>query len=127
MICDYRIVLQCGGNDAERQPAEVISARIESLVDDIRRLCPMSDILINKTQPRGNNPKVLNNINKLNASLESRYNGDEHVQVIDVCPKAPELYRKDMVHFNSKGSFKYATQLADNLSSFHMWDNKMWI
>ena len=30
-----RVVLQCGGNDAERQPAEVISIWIESLVHDI--------------------------------------------------------------------------------------------
>ena len=33
-----RIVLQCGGNDAERQPAEVVTTRIETLVHNIKRL-----------------------------------------------------------------------------------------
>ena len=31
-----RIVLQCGGNDAERQPAEVVTTRIETLVHIIK-------------------------------------------------------------------------------------------
>ena len=65
-----RIVLQCGGNDAEQQPAIVISARIETLVHDIKRLSPGSDILINKIPPRGRNQKVLNNIEKINSAQE---------------------------------------------------------
>ena len=57
-----RVVLQCGGSDAERQPAEVISTHIESLVHDIKRICPKSNIIINKVPPRDKNQKVLNNI-----------------------------------------------------------------
>ena len=117
----------CGGNDAERQPAEVISTRIESLVHDIRRLCPMSDIIINKVPPRGNSQKLNNNIKKLNSCLDHRYRCDNHVQVIDVCPKSPQFYRRDLVHFNSKGSFQFAKQLADCLSNFYWTDRKMWI
>ena len=122
-----RVVLQCGGNDAERQPAEVISTRIESLVHDIKRICPTSDIIINKVPPRGKNQKVLNNIKRLNSSLEYRYQGDENVQVIDVCPKAPQFYRKDLTHFNFRGSFQFAKQLSDHLSNFHWLDRRMWI
>ena len=122
-----KVVLQCGGNDAERQPAEVISTRIESLVHDIRRLCPMSDIIINKVPPRGNSQKLNNNIKKLNSCLAHRYRCDNHVQVIDVCPKSPQFYQRDLVHFNSKGSFQFAKQLADCLSNFYWTDRKMWI
>ena len=86
-----RIVLRCGGNDAERQPAAVVSARIETLVHDIKQpaavvsarietsvhdikhLCPISDILINKIPHRVCNQRVLNNIDRMNSALDKRY------------------------------------------------------
>ena len=121
-----RIVLQCGGNDAEQQPAIVVSAHIETLVHDIKRLSPGSDILINKIPPRGRNQKVLNNVEKIN-SAPKRYQNDVVVQIIDICPKAFECYRKDLVHLNSKGSHVFATRLAEQLSNFSWWERKMWI
>ena len=122
-----RIVLQCGGNVAERQPAAVVSARIETLVHDIKRLSPTSDILINKIPPRGCNRRVLNNIDRINSALDKRYQNDDAVRVIDVCPKAFDCYHKDLVHFNFKGSHVFATRLAEQLSNFAWWDRKMWI
>ena len=122
-----RIVLQCGGNDAERQPAEVVSARIETLVHDIKRLSPSSDIVINKVPPRGTNYKVLNNIQKLNSCLDHRYSSDGRVHIIDVCPKSSQCFRKDLVHFHSRGSFEFAKQLAEELSNLYLLDRKMWI
>ena len=122
-----RIVLQCGGNDAETQPAAVVTTRIETLVHDIKRLSPKSDIMINKIPPRGYNRKVLSNIEKINSNLENRYQNDDAVHIIDVCPKAIQCYRKDLVHFNSKGSFEFATCLAERLSNFPWWEKKMWI
>ena len=120
-------MLQYGGNDAERQPAEVVSARIETLVHDIKRLSPSSDIVINKVPPRGTNYKVLNNIQKLNSCLDHRYSTDGRVHIIDVCPKSSQCFRKDLVHFNSKGSFEFAKQLAEELSNFYLLDRRMWI
>ena len=122
-----RIVLQCGGNDTERQSAETVCARIETLRGNIRRLCPNSDILINKVPPQGNHQKVLRTIEKLNASLDQRYRYDEHVEIIDVCPKASHFFRRDMVHFNAKGVSQFAENLADSLSIFYGWDKRMWI
>ena len=122
-----QIVLHCGGNDAERQPADVVTARIETLVHAIRRLSPRSDIIINKVPPRGNNKKVLDNIQRLNSSLDLLYHGDDHVKIIDVCPKSHQFYRRDLVHFNSKGSFMFAEQLADKLSNFYWLEKQMWI
>ena len=122
-----RVVLQCGGNDIERQSAETVCTRIETLVGDIRRLCPNSDILINKVPPRGRNQKVLNTVDKLNACLDRRYRCDEHVAIIDVCPKSPHFFRRDMVHFNAKGVSQFAENLADILSNFYWWDKRMWL
>ena len=65
--------------------------------------------------PRGKNQKVLNKIKRLNSSLEYRYQGDDDVQVIDVCPKAPQFYCKDLTHFNFRGSFQFAKRLSDQL------------
>ena len=45
------IVLQCGGNDAETQPAAVVTTRIETLVHDIKRLSPKNVIMITKIPP----------------------------------------------------------------------------
>ena len=122
-----RIVLQCGGNDAEKQPAAVVSTRIESLVHDIRRISPKSDIMINKIPPRGRSRKVLNNIEKINSEIHNRYRNDDAVHIIDVCPKAIQCYRTDLVHFNSKGSYQFATHLAEKLSNFQWGGRKMWI
>ena len=120
-------MLQCGGNDIERQSAETVCTRIETLVGDIRRLCPNSDILISKVPHRGRNQKVLNTVDKLNACLDQRYRCDEHVEIIDVCPKSPHFFRRDMVHFNAKGVSQFAENLADILSNFYWWDKRMWL
>ena len=102
-------------------------AGIETLVGDIRRLCPNSDILINKVPPRGNHRKVLRTIDKLNACLDQRYRYDEHFEIIDVCPKAPHFFCRDMVHFNAKGVSQFAENLANKLSFFYERDKTMWI
>ena len=122
-----KIVIQCGGNDAKRQLADVVSARIETLVHDIKPLSPSSDIIINKVPPRGNNKKVITNIQRLNSCLDQRFHADDRVHIVDVCPKSCHFYRDDLVHFNSKGSFMFAEQLADKLSNFYLLDKKMWI
>ena len=80
-----------------------------------------------KVPSRGKDQKVLNNIKKLNSCLDYRYQSDNYVEVIDVGPKAPQFYRKDLTHFNAKGSFEFAKQLADILSNFHWSDRKMWM
>ena len=90
-----------------RQPAEVISTRIESLVHDIKRLYPTNDVIINKVPPRDKDQKVLNNIKKLYSCLDYRCQCDNFVEVVDVCPKAPQFYRKDLTHCNAKGSFQF--------------------
>ena len=43
--------------------------------------------------------------------------GDK-VDVIDICPHDPALFRKDMVHFNVKGTRVYAKQMHSMLSHF---------
>ena len=92
-------------------------APIETLVGDNRRLCPNSEILINKVPPRGNHQKVLRTVDKLNECLDQRYRYDEHVEIIDACPNAPHFFRRDMVHFNAKGVSQFAENLADSLSN----------
>ena len=83
-----RVILHCGSNNAERQPAEVISTRIKSLVHDIRRLCPTSDIILNTVPPRSKDQNVFNKIKNLNSYSDHLNQGDNYVEVIDVCLKA---------------------------------------
>ena len=122
-----KIFLQCGDNDAERQPADVVSGRIDTLVHDIKRLSQSSDIIINRVTPRGNNKKVIINMQRLSSCLDQRFRADDHVHIVDVYPKSYHFYHGDLVHFNSRGSFLFAEQLADKLSNFYLLDRKMWI
>ena len=93
----------------------------------IKRLSQSSDIIINRVTPRGNNKKVIINMQRLSSCLDQRFRADDHVHIVDVYPKSYHFYHGDLVHFNSRGSFLFAEQLADKLSNFYLLDRKMWI
>ena len=122
-----RIVLQCGGNDAERQPTEVVTTRIETLVHTIKRLCPTSGIIINKIPPRGTDNKILSKIEVINSSLDNHYCNDVLVEIINACSTSLRFYRSDFVHFNPKGAYQFAKQLADTISNFTWRERRKWI
>ena len=50
-----RIVIQCGGNDAESQPSNEIIKQYDNLIGDIQRRCPRASIILSKIPSRKKN------------------------------------------------------------------------
>ena len=119
-----RIVIQCGGNDAESQPSNEIIKQYDNLIGDIQRRCPRASIILSKIPQRKKNKDVLNNISRVNSFPQHRATESDGVWVIDVCPQDPALYRKDLVHFNVKGCRVYVKQMQSKLSNFSCSPNK---
>ena len=112
------VVLQCGGNDAESHSTDQITAQYDSLINDIQRRCPQAKVILSKIPPRKKNKDILNSISRINTYLQERSMKGDKVDVIDICPHDPALFRKDMVHFNVKGTRVYAKQMHSMLSHF---------
>ena len=113
-----RVVIQCGGNDAESQPSNEIIKQYDNLIGDIQRRCPRASVILSKIPPRRKSKDVLDNISRVNIFLQHRATEGNGVWVIDVCPHDPAMYRKDLVHFNVKGCRAYAKQMHSRLLNF---------
>ena len=112
------VVLQCGVNDAESHSTDQITAQYDSLINDIQRRCPQAKVILSKSPPRKKNKDILNSISRINTYLQERSMKGDKVDVIDICPHDHALFRKDIVHFNVKGTRVYAKQMHSMLSHF---------
>ena len=112
------VVLQCGVNDAESHSTDQITAQYDSLINDIQRRCPQAKVILSKIPPRKKNKDILNSISRINTYLQERSMKGDKVDVIDICPHDRALFRKDIVHFNVKGTRVYAKQMHSMLSHF---------
>ena len=64
-------------------------------------------------------PPPLNNITSINTWLKHRADRGNGVHTIEACPVSPLLFKRDMVHFNSKGLVLYAKRLKSHIQNFH--------
>ena len=110
------VILQCGGNDLETQPAEKIIAHYESLVGIVRARCPKSNIILSRVPYRRRGRNLNSKINCLNSYLESRGNRNDGISYVDACPPSLDMFKKDLVHFNVKGLKFYADKLSNFVS-----------
>ena len=122
ILCPSRqpdnIVLQCGGNDAERRDPVQIARQYESLIDTVRRTCPTSVIHVSKIPPRPRSENTNRSIKQVNAMLKDICTKKDMVEFIDICPTSRSEYRGDRVHFNKQGIASYANALATVLVNF---------
>ena len=112
------VVLQCGGNDSERRSAEAVIQQYDALIDDVQYYCPTAHIVISKVPLRGNNTDISSKINEINKYLENRATRGDGVIFIDACPQSLSMFKKDLVHFNSRGMRFYAQSMCNNLTNF---------
>ena len=112
------VVLQCGGNDSERRSAEAVIQQYDALIDDVQYYCPTAHIVISKVPLRGNNTDISRKINEINKYLENRATRGDGVIFIDACPQSLSMFKKDLVHFNSRGMRFYAQSMCNNLTNF---------
>ena len=113
-----RIILQCGGNDAERVPADRVIYEYDGLVSEVRRCCPRAQVILSTIPSRGNKANVHHNIDTINSWLKRRSQYRDGVFCIDVCPQLPGHFKRDLTHFNSKGLNFYAKRLSGQMSNF---------
>ena len=112
------VILQCGGNDAEKRPAERVIGQYESLINEVRRLCPDASISVSRIPPRRNNNTILNKIGQINAYLEQKCSRDKDLYFVDACPDSIYLYKRDLVHFNVRGTKFYSNKLKQHIQGF---------
>ena len=112
------VILQCGGNDAEKRPAERVIGQYESLISEVRRLCPDASISVSRIPPRRNNNTILNKIGQINAYLEQKCSRDKDLYFVDACPDSIYLYKRDLVHFNVRGTKFYSNKLKQHIQGF---------
>ena len=113
-----RIIIQCGGNDAERVSVNHVTHAYEGLLSDVRRLCPRTKIILCTIPPRGNNASVLQKIDSINTWMKRRARPGDGLYCIEASPQSPWFFRKDMTHFNARGLNVYAKRLSGHLSNF---------
>ena len=112
------IVLQCGGNDADKQNPDRIIDQYEGLIKDIRRQRPNAEIMTSTIPPRRMNRETFKRINYVNDYLKDRVARNDRVRMLDVVPKQPKYFAKDQVHFNDNGRKLYACNIITSLSNF---------
>ena len=112
------VVLQCGGNDVDNQSSYEVTREYDCLIGDIQQRCPRASIILIKIPPRRHNKDVLNKISPVNTYLQHRVSEGDGVNTIDVCPHDPAMFRKNLVHFNVKGSRIFAKQMYTELLIF---------
>ena len=112
------IVIQVGGNDATKQPANSIISRYESLIRNIRHRCPDAKIVLSKVPPRRGNARTVSNISEINVGIDNFANTMKNVCSVSVCPTSVLHFKKDCTHFNTSGMDLYARNLSAQLRNF---------
>ena len=122
---EINCVLQVAGNDSSVVPASAVIGRYEDLIEDILSQCPKANIITSRIPARKylNDPAsttdTMKNIEKVNTYLLTRSLTKGDISFMDVCPKEPELFNKDLIHFNRLGKLLYAQKIHAYLSGFH--------
>ena len=112
------VVLQCGGNDSEKRSADEVIKQYDALINDVQYHCPTAHIALSKIPLRGNNADIWNKIDQINGYLENRATRGDGVMFIDACPQSLSMFRKDLVHFSSRGMRFYAQSMYNKLTNF---------
>ena len=110
------MILQCGGNDAERRPAERIIGQYDSLISEVCRLCTDASIPVSRIPPRRNDNTILNKIGQIDAYLEQKSSRDKDLYFAEACPDSIYLYK--LVHFNVRGTRFYSNKLKQHIQGF---------
>ena len=74
--------------------------------------------LIGRIPPRRNSNAILNKIGQSNAYLENKCSRENNLHYIDACPSSIYMYKRDLVHFNQRGTSYYASRLLDHIQGF---------
>ena len=88
------------------------------MIEDVRKLCPKSAIMISKIPPRGHSTTTLHKIDALNENLSSKSDIGNQVTLVNACPTMPTYFSQDQVHFNKRGCDVYAAKLAQSVVIF---------
>ena len=123
------VFLQCGGNDAENRPAERVIGQYDSLIQEVRRRCPNTTISVGRIPLRRNNNSLHNKIGQINSYLEQKCSHEPNLNFVDACPKSVYMYRRDLVHFNKRGSRVFADNIGKCFQGFpvHQTMTVMWL
>ena len=117
------VILQCGGNDAERRPAEHVIAQYESLIPAVLRACPNAYISVSRIPPRRNNNTILNKIGQINAHLEQKCSGDQGLSFVDACPDSVYLYISVILSISTDEALSFMPINWNNISRvFAPWE-----
>ena len=120
-----RVVLQCGVHDAEVHPSSEVTKQYDTLIGEIQRRCPRASIILSKIPQRKKNKDTLKNISRVNAYLQHRATEGDDVWTVDICPHDPAMFKKDLVHYNTKGCKVYAKQMHYKLVNFTRFSPQM--
>ena len=112
------VILQCGGNDAEKYHEDRIIDEYEGLIKDIKRQCQNATLLLNSIPPRKNDKRTLSKIKYVNEYLQDRGLRNDNVRTINVVPKMYRYFNRDRIHFNENGKHVYADNIKTVLQSF---------
>ena len=114
------VVLQCGGNDlANHRPTAQVVQQLDILVQEVRRCCPRSIIVVSKIPLRGHDERLLHEIALVNTFISNMARDKRNnIYCCDPSPKMFKYFSKDEVHFNHSGKQVYAYELAKFLANF---------
>ena len=113
-----KVVIQCGGNDAENKDPDSMIDQYEGLIKDIRRQLPNAEILLSTIPHRGKDNEINRTISYVNDYLQDRGKRKDRVRMIDVVPKLPKYFTKDLVHCNESGKQLYTNNVTTSLVNF---------
>ena len=87
-------------------------------VNERKRQCPQSSVIISKVPPRKGTMRTMSTINEINKALDKVAERSHNVYSIDVCPTSIFHFEKDCTHFNANGLSSYADKIVTQLRNF---------
>ena len=120
------IVLQCGGDDADKQNPDRIIAQYEGLIQDIRQQRPNAEILPSTIPTLHGKRETFKRINRVNDYLRERSARNDCVQLLDVVPKQPRYFVKDQICLNRNGKKLYVSNIVTSLSNITSLMDSVW-
>ena len=119
---DYQpshVIIQCGGNDADRHPPHQVVREYAQLVKEVRQICPQATISFSNIPKRRTDELTLVNISKISAYISNRGKRGDGFFSVNLCPSDRRHFSKDLIHFNDVGSDLFARNLATYCQNFH--------
>jgi hypothetical protein len=127
LSCDKQpnyIVIHAGGNDLETTVVANASFQMDSLISQIKRICPSSKILLSAITPRKQNGFLNLKIAKYNELLQLKANHKQGIFFIDCVPLNLSYYKADRIHFNDDGKEFFAERLSNVMKCENFHDNQ---